>query len=164
MYTREYKKNCLGSVELNKECMSNVVTMEKSLVHEFYIEEQVSKEDGSPMLQVSDPIYLLFNQQRLNSIGAGAVQMWIQQMSAVTSNPLAELRKQCSDDDLLTMVKSRHIQSPSELLAWAQFMTANMDKFQTEVAKLVAAKQADIQADESQSKIYSADNSQQVTN
>ncbi len=160
MYKREYKKNCLGSVELNNECMTNVVTMEKSLVHEFYVEEQVSNEDGSPMLQVSDPIYLLFNQQRLNSIGAGAAQMWIQQMSAAASNPLAELRKQCSDDDLLTLVKSRHIQSPSELLAWAQYMTANMDKFQSEVAKLVAAKEAD----DSQSKTGSADDGQQVTN
>ncbi len=160
MYTREYKKNCLGSVELNKECMSNVVTMEKSLVHEFYVEEQVSKEDGSPMLQVSDPIYLLFNQQRLNSIGAGAVQMWIQQMSAVASNPLAELRKQCSDDDLLTMVKSRHLQSPSEIHAWAQYMTGNMDKFQSEVAKLVAANQADY----SQKQTGSAGDGQQVTN
>ncbi len=160
MYKREYKKNFLGSVELNKECMSNVVTMEKSLVHEFYVEEQVSNDDGSPMLQVSDPIYLLFNQQRLNSIGAGAVQMWIQQMSAAASSPLAELRKQCSDVDLLTMVKSRHIQSPSELLAWAQFMTSNMDKFESEVAKLVAAKQAD----DSQKQTVNADGSQQVSN
>lgn len=160
MYKREYKKNFLGSVELNKECMSNVVTMEKSLVHEFYVEEQVSNEDGSPMLQVSDPIYLLFNQQRLNTIGAGAVQLWIQEMSAVASSPLAELRRQCSDDDLLTMVKSRHLQSPSEIHAWAQFMTANMDKFQSEVAKLVAAKQAD----ESQPQVANADNGQPVSN
>lgn len=160
MYKREYKKNLLGSVELNKECMSNVVTMENSLVHEFYVEEQVSKEDGSPMFQVSDPIYLLFNQQRLNSIGAGAVQMWVQEMSASLNSPLAELRKQCSDEDLLTMVKSRHLQSPSEILAWAQYMTDNMDKFQSEVAKLVAAKQAD----DSQSQTSSADDSQQVTN
>lgn len=160
MYKREYKKNCLGSVELNKECMSNVVTAEKSLVHEFYVEEQVSNEDGSPMFQVSDPIYLLFNQQRLNSIGAGAVQMWLQEMSAAASSPLSELRKQCSDDDLLTMVKSRHLQSPSEIHAWAQFMTANMDKFQSEVAKLIAAKQTD----DSQSQTGNADESQPVSN
>lgn len=160
MYKREYKLNRLGSVELNKECMSNSVSMEKSLVHEFYVEEQVSKEDGSPMYQVSDPIYLLFNQQRLNSIGAGAVQMWIQEMSASHSSPLAELRKQCSDDDLLTMVKSRHLQSPSEIHAWAQYMTANMDKFQSEVAKLVAEKQSD----DAQMQTGTADESQQVIN
>lgn len=160
MYKREYKLNKFGEAAINLACVKNTLTAEKSLVHEFQFEERVSKQDGSPMFQVCDPIYLLFNQQRLNSIGAGAVQLWLQDMSSAASSPLSELLKQCSDDDLLTMVKSRHLQSPSEILAWAQYMTSNMEKFQSEVAKLVAAKQAD----DSQSKTGTADNSQQVSN
>lgn len=160
MYKREYKLNQLGKADINLACVKNILTAEKSLVHEFQFEERVSQQDGTPMFQASDPIYLLFNQQRLNSIGAGAVQLWLQEMSSAASSPLAELRKQCSDDDLLTMVKSRHLQSPSEILAWAQYMTDNMSKFESEVAKLVAAKQAD----EPKSQTIIADEGQQESN
>lgn len=160
MYKREYKLNQLGKADINLACVKNIVCAEKSLVHEFQFEERVSQQDGNSMFQACDPIYLLFNQQRLNSIGAGAVQLWLQEMSSAASSPLAELRKQCSDDDLLTMVKSRHLQSPSEILAWAQYMTANMSKFESEVAKLVAAKQAE----DSQSQTPIADDGQQMSN
>lgn len=160
MYKREYKINQLGKAAINLACVENIISAEKSLVHEFQFEERVSQQDGTPMFQASDPIYLLFNQQRLNSIGAGAVQLWLQEMNSAASSPLAELRKQCSDDDLLTMVKSRHLQSPSEILAWAQYMTANMSKFESEVAKLVAAKQTE----ESQSQTATADEGQQMSN
>lgn len=112
-----------------------------SLVASFYKEESVSSESGEPMVVYHDPIYMLFNQERLSKLGAGAVAMWLNQMNQSKANPLAELRKECSDEDLVSMIKSRHLQSPSEILSWSRLMTAKIDEFRSEVAKLVASKE-----------------------
>lgn len=124
--------------------MSITNVREPSLVDEFY-KEEITQGD-TPVVVYSDPIYMLFNQQRLDKLGKGAVDMFINSLSQSGSNPLAELRKECSDDDLLTMIKSRHLQQPSEILAWARYMQQNVSDFQSEIAKLAAEKQAEIAA------------------
>lgn len=131
----------MSSIVPNPDNCIEPVSREASLVDEFYQEERVSCTDGAPMKQFNDPIYMLFNQKRLSLLGSGAIELWLQSMAKAKSDPLAELRKQCSDDDLLTMVKSRHLQSPSEIHAWAQLMTSKIDDFKSEVSKLLAAKQ-----------------------
>lgn len=144
MYTRKLKLCAendfnyhFSDVEMNT---TNV--REPSLVDEFY-KEEISQGDN-PVVIYSDPIYMLFDQQRLDKLGKGAVDMFINSLSQGGSNPLAELRKNCSDDDLLTMIKSRHLQQPSEILAWARYMEQNITDFQSEVAKLVAEKQTEL--------------------
>lgn len=117
-------------------------SFQPSLVTSFYKEESISSESGEPMVVYHDPIYMLFNQQRLSKLGAGAVEMWLQQMIQSKANPLAELRKECSDEDLVNMIKSRHLQSPSEILSWSRLMMSKMDEFKSEVAQLLATKQA----------------------
>lgn len=140
MYKREYKR-CAEFEPVQCPPDKNMNAFQPSLVTQFYHEESVSVETGEPILELHDPVYLLFNQERLSKLGSGAVDIWLRQMADSKLNPLAELRKECSDDDLLTMVKSRHLQSPSEILAWSRLMTAKMDEFKSEVAKLVAQKQ-----------------------
>lgn len=147
MYKREYKR-CAEFVPVQCAPDKNMNSFQPSLVTQFYHEESVSSETGEPILEIHDPIYLLFNQERLSQLGSGAVDLWIRQMVNSRPNPLAELRKECSDDDLLTMVKSRHLQSPSEILAWSRLMTSKMDEFKSEVAKLVASKQVPGKPDE----------------
>lgn len=141
MYKREYK-TCGEYPHIDYQD-KNMNYFQPSLVTSFYKEESVSTETGEPIVEYHDPIYMLFNQQRLSRLGAGAIDMWMQQMYQSKANPLAELRKECSDEDLVSMIKSRHLQSPSEILSWSRLMTAKMDEFKTEVAKLVALKEVD---------------------
>ncbi len=141
MYKREYK-TC-GEYPHVDYTDKNMNYYQPSLVAPFYKEESVSSDSGEPMVVYHDPIYMLFNQQRLSKLGAGAVEMWLQQMNQSKADPLAELRKECSDEDLVTMIKSRHLQSPSEILSWSRLMTSKIDDFRSEVAKLVASKQVD---------------------
>ncbi len=141
MYTREYK-TC-GEYPHVDYKDKNMNYYQPSLVASFYKEESISSESGEPMVVYHDPIYMLFNQQRLSKLGAGAVEMWLNQMNQSKANPLAELRKQCSDEDLVSMIKSRHLQSPSEILSWSRMMTAKIDEFKSEVAKLVASKEVE---------------------
>ena len=88
---------------------------------------------------------MLFNQERLAKLGDHAVESWLKSMEAIGNSQVAQLRSQCSDDDLLYMVKSRHLQAPCELTAWTDYMASNMDKFK----ELMAAEIADRNANES---------------
>jgi len=92
--------------------------------------------------QFSNPLQMLLNQERLNRLGQMGLEAWLSQFNNPQS-PLAELRKKCSDQDLASMIKSRHIQSHAEILAWARYMKQNMDKFNDEVKQLIEAQQSE---------------------
>ena len=51
--------------------------------------------------------------------------------------PFVELRSKCSDSDLMTMIKSRHLQSPCEILSWCKYMKDNVDVFNNELKQFV---------------------------
>lgn len=120
----------------------NVIVREANPVDVFYFERTKSSDDGKTCIAFTDPIRMLFNQQRLNQLGSMAVDQWIDSMKNFKTDPLAELRAKCSDSDLKQLIKSRHIQQPSEIMAYAKYCQDNMSYFNQEVAKLVAERQA----------------------
>lgn len=111
------------------------ILYQPSPVDEFAFNETIMP-DGSTALSYSDPIYLLFNQQRLEKNGSFAIQQWLQSLQTSSSSQLSELRSKCSDEDLISMIKSRHIQSPSELKSWLDYCSSNIEQFNTELATL----------------------------
>lgn len=126
---------------LNIQPTKNDVYREVSTVDTFYRIKAVSSADGKKCVKYTDPIYLLFDEQRLKAMGADSAMKYIDSiMSNMRSNPLSELRKNCSDEDLLLTIKSRHLQSPSEILSWSRYMSQNVKEFQNAVksAKLAA--------------------------
>lgn len=78
--------------------------------------------DGS--ITVSTDISLIFNQQRLeNKLTASELREFIQRYTPNKSVYTAQL----DDDTLLSTLKSRHIQSLSEMRAWAEYCMENYD-------------------------------------
>lgn len=78
--------------------------------------------DGS--ITVSTDISLIFNQQRLeNKLTASELREYIQRYTPNKSVYTAQL----DDDTLLSTLKSRHIQSLSEMRAWAEYCMENYD-------------------------------------
>lgn len=136
-----------------KATMCTSVVRTPSLVDEFYTEVVDVRHDVE-VLAFSDPIYMLFNQQRLSHLGAENVQLWLDSLNAAGHSEIAKLRSQCSVSDLVSMIKSRHLQSPSEILAWSKYMDANMDEFHAEVQRIhediVAQQQGDATGTNSQ--------------
>lgn len=100
----------------------------------------VYMKDGSVV--VSSDITLIFNQQRLeNKLTAGELREYIQRFTPNKSVYTAQL----DDDTLLSTLKSRHIQSLSELRAWAEYCMENYDsliKEAEEKARLAAESEA----------------------
>lgn len=76
-----------------------------------------------------DDIYMMFNQHRLSSLGVGndTIQAWLDSL-APKSDSLRQLRDKCSDEDLMRLCKSRYLQTPSELLAWSQYLNDNYEE------------------------------------
>lgn len=84
--------------------------------------------DGSVV--VSSDITLIFNQQRLeNKLTAGELREYIQRYTPNKSVYTAQL----DDDTLLSTLKSRHIQSLSEVRAWAEYCMEKYDSLIKEV-------------------------------
>lgn len=140
----ENRKNCtFKHTAVN---LINTHFREHSLVDDFY-QEKIETTDGV-VVGYQDPIIMLFNQERLSKIGSSAVTAWLDSMKKAqqSNSALAELRKKCSDDDLISLIKSRHLQKPSEIMAWAQYMQENAEEFNENLRNLVAEKQAAEQA------------------
>lgn len=82
----------------------------------------VKNEDGS--IVISNDISLIFNQQRLeNKLTASELREYIQRYTPNRSVYTTQL----DDDMLLSTLKSRHIQSLSELRAWTEYCMENYD-------------------------------------
>ena len=92
--------------------------------------------DGSVI--VSSDISLIFNQQRLeNKLTASELREYIQRYTPNKSVYTAQL----DDDTLLSTLKSRHIQSLSEMRSWAEYCMEKCDsliKDAEEKARLAA--------------------------
>lgn len=100
----------------------------------------VENKDGS--ITISNDISLIFNQQRLeNKLTANELREHIRRYTPNRSVYTAQL----DDDTLLSTLKSRHIQSLSEMRAWAEYCMENYDsliKEAEEKARLAAEEKA----------------------
>lgn len=113
--------------------------------------------DGS--ITVSNDITLIFNQQRLeNKLTANELREYIQRYTPNKSVYTAQL----DDDTLLSTLKSRHIQSLSEMRAWAEYCMENYDSLIKE-AEEKARLAAESAAAESDAAGSSADSSASAT-
>lgn len=99
----------------------------------------VKCKDGS--ITVSTDISLIFNQQRLeNKLTANELREYIQRYTPNVSVYTAQL----DDETLLNTLKSRHIQSLSEMRAWTEYCMENYDSLikEAEEKSRLAAEQA----------------------
>lgn len=104
----------------------------------------VKDKDGS--ITVTTDISLIFNQQRLeNKLTASELREFVQRYTPNKSVYAAQL----DDETLLNTLKSRHIQSLSEMRSWAEYCMENYDsliKEAEEKARLDAEQAAAEQA------------------
>ena len=100
----------------------------------------VVNKDGS--IVISNDISLIFNQQRLeNKLTASELREYIQRYTPNKSVYTAQL----DDDTLLSTLKSRHIQSLSEMRSWVEYCMENYDsliKEAEEKARIAAEEEA----------------------
>lgn len=123
---------------------------QESPIDQFLFEEL--EFDGVKSVRLTSDIYMLFNQQRLDRLSRESLLSHFESMS-VNEPKFGDLRAKLGDDQLISFVKSRFIQSPSELMAWSQYLMSSSDAV---VAELAAAQQEQQSQQAQQSSGFSA--------
>lgn len=125
-------QSCLTSKELR---LSSFYA--PSPVDDFMHNKHKPAHDAKESIRVTSDIYMLFNQQRLD-------KMTLQQLAAHFNSMVARdssfsaLKSKLSDEQLASIVKSRYIQTPSELLAYSKYLNSLGDE---QIQAIVAAAQ-----------------------
>lgn len=128
-YQEDFKPYNISSKDLRQSEF-----LEKSLVNEFCFERL--EVNGNEVVTLTSDIYMLFNQQRLDRMSKDRLLAYFENLS-VNDSGMRELRSKLTDDQLCSFVKSRFIQSPSELMSWSQYLMSSQD----EVIAAAAAEQ-----------------------
>lgn len=107
----------------------------------------VTEQNGSVRF-VSDATLLLNEQRIINDIGEDNYRNFIRELQVNPSSPY----KDCNftDEQLMTEIKSRYVQSPSEVREWVRDMLDQQENISTEAkAKLEEMKASESQPVES---------------
>lgn len=121
---------------LNSAVMRTTEFLQPSPLNEFMFQEVEC--DGKKSVTLTSDIYMLFNQQRLDKLSLERLIDYFNNLS-VQQPKFSELRSKLTDSQLVSFVKSRFIQSPSELMAWSNYLMSSQDEL---VASVAAEQQA----------------------
>lgn len=102
-----------------------------SLVDDFMFEEHAD----SSFTFTSD-ITMLFNQKRLDKL---SLQSLISHFDDIQqkNDSLRELRSKLSDSQLSQLIKSRYIQTPSELIAYSEYLVSQTSHLDAELKQVI---------------------------
>lgn len=92
--------------------------------------------EGNEYIRIrSDVSMLLHATDMAKKYGSGFVQSMID-MRRPKSSALQSQMDQMSDAQILDTIKSRHLQSPSELIAWSEYLTDQAKAIEDEAERL----------------------------
>lgn len=108
--------------------IENSEVRQPQIIDNFYHEEYIGV-TGETYSVFHDDIYMLFNQNRLSRIlSPNDLVAYINSLDKST-HTLPKM----TDEQLFQFIKSRHIQSPAELLAWSQYLNDNYSEIISEI-------------------------------
>ena len=109
---------------VNSTVLSVSEFVEPSPLHDFMFQEVEC--DGETSITITSDIHMLFNQHRLDKLTRAQLVEYFDNLS-VSEPKMSDLRKKMTDEQLCSFVKSRFIQTPSELIAWSQYLMSSQD-------------------------------------
>lgn len=124
----------INNMETNVFLASNVTLVAQPPVYDELLKEETTSISGHKCYRRINDAYLLLNQNRLDRQTKEALLDNIEH--SVGSNGLAELRNKYSDEQLCQMVKSRYIQSQSELQSYMKYLIRQSDQEKSDMEYL----------------------------
>lgn len=116
------------------------IVLEELPTEPFRFEKIGTKENESVRIR-SDVSMLLHAADMAKKYGSGFVQSMID-MRRPKSSFIQSQMDQMSDAQILDTVKSRHLQSPSELISWSEYLVEQAKEVEREAERLSLEKQA----------------------
>lgn len=144
------KFNNLNSLEQGSELIPNVGPDAFAVAPEFDSTEQLRVEidetdETCPVRYTSDVRLILHTKDLASRAGLAVASKFGQ--SNRSASQIQQIMDTMSDDDLLTTVRSRHIQAPSEILAWSKDLSAYAENLESQAQELIDAETAKQEAE-----------------
>lgn len=102
-------------------------------------------DESRPVRYTSDVRLVLHTKDLASRAGLSVVSKFGQ--SNTSPSQIQQLMDNMSDDDLLATVRSRYVQSPSEIIAWSKQLSAYAESLEKEAQELVDAEIAKQEAE-----------------
>lgn len=118
------------------------ICLEELPTEQFRFEKCGNPEDPNYSVRIrSDVSMLLHAADMAKKYGQNFVQSMIDSKRPKSSS-IQEFMDKMSDDQILDTVKSRHLQSPSELIAWSEYLMDQARSIEQEAERLALEKEA----------------------
>lgn len=136
------KFNSLESLEQGSGLIPNVEPDAFAVAPEFDCTEELRVEiddtdETRPVRHTSDVRLLLHTKDLASRAGLAVASKFGQ--SRQFASQIQQIMDKMSDDDLLATVRSRHVQSPSEIIAWSKELSAYAETLESQAQELIEA-------------------------
>lgn len=144
------KFNSLESLEQGCGLIPNVEPDAFAVAPEFDCTEELRVEvddtdESRPVRYFSDVRLILHTKDLASRAGLSVASKFGQ--SKQSASQIQQIMDKMSDDDLLATVRSRHIQAPSEILAWSKELSAYAEHLESQAQDLIEAETAKQEAE-----------------
>lgn len=144
------KFNSLNSLEQGSGLVPNVVPDAFAVAPAFDCTEELRVEiddscETCPVRYTSDVRLILHTKDLASRAGLAVASKFGQ--SRQSASQIQQIMDKMSDDDLLATVRSRHIQAPSEIIAWSKELSAYAEKLEAQSQELIDVENAKQEAE-----------------
>lgn len=144
------KFNSLNSLEQGSGLIPDVAPDAFAVAPQFDSTEELrveiyDNEETCPVRYTSDVRLILHTKDLASRAGLAVASKFGQ--SKRSASQIQEIMDKMSDDDLLATVRSRHIQAPSEIIAWSKELSAYAETLESQAQELIDAEIAKQEAE-----------------
>lgn len=144
------KFNNLNSLEQGSGLIPNVAPDAFAVAPQFDSTEELRVEidesdESRPVRYTSDVRLILHTKDFASRAGLAVASKFGQ--SKQSASQIQQIMDTMSDDDLLATVRSRYVQSPSEIIAWSKELSAYAENLESQAQELIDAENAKQEAE-----------------
>lgn len=144
------KFNSLECLEQGSGLIPNVEPDAFAVAPEFDSTEQLRVEiddtdESRPVRYTSDVRLILHTKDLASRAGLAIVSKFGQNKQSASQ--IQQIMDNMSDDDLLSTVRSRHVQAPSEIIAWSKELSAYAENLESRAQELIDVENAKQEAE-----------------
>lgn len=144
------KFNSLECLEQGSGTIPNVAPDAFAVAPSFDSTEQLRVEiddtdESRPVRYTSDVRLILHNKDLASRAGVSVASKFGQNKQSASQ--IQEIMDKMSDDDLLSTVRSRHVQAPSEIIAWSKELSVYAEHLESQAQELIDAETAKQEAE-----------------
>lgn len=144
------KFNSLESLEQGSGLVPNVEPDAFAVAPEFDCTEELRVEiddtDETRPVRYTSDVRLILHTKDLTSRAGLAITSKFGQRNQSASH-IQQIMDKMSDDDLLATVRSRHVQAPSEIIAWSKELSAYAENLESRAQELIDTETAKQEAE-----------------